>query len=166
MSTVREIVEAGAEHDLKRTDQLAALVALVQVDDGGRASAVPEHAAKARQYPRWPVADLARYGPRIALVTPQVMVAMTQLGIEGASEAVGDVGEAIAEPVLEVAREPLRWLAWLQDPGTVLRVLKVVGGGLLVVGGAWALARPAIAGQAGTVASVAGKVIPAGRLKG
>jgi hypothetical protein len=163
VSSVREIVERAAGEGLRRSDQLAALVALVQIEDGSRASAVPEHVDKARQYPRWSLGDLARYGPRIALVTPQVLIAMGQLGIEGLGEAAEDAVGQITEPIIAVAEEPLRWLAWLQDPGTVLRLVKVIGGGLLVLGGAWALARAQLAPVAQKAAAVAGQVLPAGK---
>lgn len=98
--------------------------------------------------------------PRYLAFVPQVTAAAPLAGID---LAVDDAKEAVSGPVdavLEVAQEPIRVLKWLADPGTQIRIAKViVGGGLVVaalvklVGGSVMSVLPV-----GKVAKVAGKL--------
>lgn len=152
---VREILEAGrdAGFDSRLPPQWTALVVLTEVDSGGDPDQVTQHFDKAQQYPGWGIGDHARYSGRIALRTPEVTRQLALMGVDAAGEAAEGAVEAITEPLIEVARVPLRLLTWLQDPGTVVRIVKVVGGGLLVLAGLIIVAAPA-----------ATKILPAGKV--
>lgn len=153
---VRDILEAGAEagFEARLPPQWTALVVLTEAESGGDPAAVGQHMDKASQYPAgWSISDHARYGGRIALRTPEVTRELVALGIDVAGGAAREGAEALAEPLIEVARVPLRLLTWATDPGTVLRIVKVVGGGALVLAGLIIAAGPAGA-----------KIIPAGKL--
>lgn len=160
MSTVREILAAAQDGGFssKRYESWVALVVLAEEKSGGDADSVAEHFDMAKDYPKWSPVDLARYGPRIAIRTPTVVATMARAGIETATGAAGDViGDAV-EPIVEIARLPIRITQWLTDPGTIIRIVKVVGGGALIVGGLLIVAKGQATGQA--------QQIVAGALKG
>lgn len=68
-------------------------------------------------------------------------------------KAAGDTVDAVtptavkdaAAAALEVAKEPIRILKWLEDPGTQIRIGKVIVGGGLVLIGLYIFARPVVA---------------------
>lgn len=158
MSSVPEIIESARDAGFKaRAEQWVALVVLVEERSAGDADRVAEHFAQAKRYPVWSPVDLVRYGPRIAIRGPGVLAELARLGIEQVGGAVGEVVEGIAEPILEVARLPVRVLQWLTDPGTVVRIVKVVGGGLLIVGGLYIAARGPVEQSAGRIVRVVAK---------
>lgn len=158
MSSVAEIVEAGRAAGVGsgsvapglQTARLTALVAIVQTDSGGDAASVPGHAPLANRYPTgWGIGDWTRYGARIPLVAPAVTRAMAAVGAGVATGVVTD----LAEPIVAVAQEPLRLLAWATDPGTILRVIKMVIGSAMIIGALTILARP-----------VATQIVPAAKV--
>lgn len=164
MSTVREILAAAQEAGFssKRHDVWIALVVLTEEKSGGDAGKVAEHFDMAKDYPLWSPADLARYGPRIALRGPAVIAEMGRAGIEGLTGAAGDAIEEAIEPIVEIARLPVRVLQWLTDPGTMVRVAKVLGGGALIIGGLLVLARGQVTRNLDKIVAVAGAT-PQGR---
>lgn len=161
--SVRSILQAAQEAGFSSPlpPRWTALVVLTEVDSGGRPDAVTRHFGKANQYPGgWSAGDHLRYGARILLRTPIVTAELTRLGIESVPEAAEQAAEAVTEPLVEVARLPLRVLQWLTDPGTILRIVKVIGGGALILAGVAIAARPTTEAAAGKVvgAVTAGKI--------
>lgn len=77
------------------------------------------------------------------LFMPRATAAVTGIGGDIAGGVVGGAGGAVAgaivpdtaSAILDVAREPLRFVEWLKQPINVGRIMQVVIGGMIIVAG-------------------------------
>jgi hypothetical protein len=76
---------------------------------------------------------------------------------DAASAATPQPVKDAAAAALTIAQEPVRVLKWLTQPGTQVRIGKVIVGGGLVMIGLFLFARPAVQPVVDTVAKTAGK---------
>lgn len=81
------------------------------------------------------------YMPRALPAAAAANVAAPAVGV--ATEA-ADAAASVPRAILSAAAEPVRIMKWLQQPGTQLRIAKVVVGGALVVVAAYVFARPVV----------------------
>jgi hypothetical protein len=146
--SVATIVQAARDAGFRgRPEQWVALVVLVETDAGGQPGRVGEFTARAGDYPTgWSPTEIARHTPRIALRTPAVAAELVRQGITAAGGVVDAAVGAVAEPVVEALRLPIRVLAWLTDPGTQVRIAKILVGTGLILVGLFVAARPALQG--------------------
>lgn len=107
-----------------------------------------------------------RYQAALLLAPTAVTAALALKGAGAAGDAVGDAAGAVSEPVRELAatvseavQTPARIVKWLTEPGTWIRIAYFGLGGAMLLGGVLMFVRPA----AGSVASSAIKVVPAGK---
>lgn len=94
----------------------------------------------------------------MAPATSAAAIAQTTGNVTGVYNAAGDAVSEAVSPILEVAKEPIRMLKWLGDPGSQIRIAKVIVGGALVIAAFQIIVRPYAMSAVGTVASVVAPV--------
>lgn len=114
----------------------------------------------------------ARYLAAIPAAQAFVVAAVGPAGLAGGpAAAAGEVTSAAGvttsaasgatDAITKAVAEPLSVLRFLEQPGTWVRIAKLAVGGLLIVGGVYALVISSVAGPA---AKVAGLVSPVGKI--
>lgn len=77
-----------------------------------------------------------------------------------AGHAAESAANAVVNPILTIAEEPIKVLKWLQQPGTQTRIAKLVVGAALVMIGLSIFAKPVVDQATDTVNGMIPKVIP------